>query len=229
MHIYYSYAKLSKNSRAENLSKLVSEQLELTDNLISYGYKKLPTKIKQIFIHKKNLIDKADLVIVEATYPSTDLGGEIVYALTINKPVLALIYGENNDKITPMLIGNPSSKLFLEHYDSKSLTYILKNFLKHVTFMLKNKGKLVVIDGGDGSLPQLQGMQGRMPQQCRYGEAEGRGDASDAPAKGHSVAFQAVRGFFRGGKACRRSASASCERHDAAYRGASACRASSWY
>lgn len=103
------------------------------------------------FLAQKKSIEDADCVIAEVTHPSTDVGGQIVYALTVDKPVLALIYKENTDEITPMLSGNPSEHLFLEHYDEKNLKYILENFFEHVEFLNRNTGKLIVIDGGDGS------------------------------------------------------------------------------
>lgn len=103
------------------------------------------------FLRNKRYIDTSDFVIAEVTSPSTDIGGIVVYALTKGKPVLALIHGENENKLTPLLKGNPSEWLFLEHYTEDSLPYVLKNFLDYCKGMTQRVGKLVVIDGGDGS------------------------------------------------------------------------------
>ena len=111
--------------------------------------KKLAKKI--IFQREKNLIDKADCIISEVTKPSLGVGGEVVYSLIQNKPVLALVYQDNDDKISPMLAGNPSENLFLEHYDLDNIHLILHEFLSHVVQLKKKYGKLIVIDGGDGS------------------------------------------------------------------------------
>lgn len=108
-------------------------------------------KEKNIFEREKGLIDKADIVIAEVSHPSTAVGGQIVYSLMKNKPVLALIYKENEDEITPMLLGNPSENLFLEHYDLDNLKYVISEFTKHIKHIKKRKGKLIVIDGADGS------------------------------------------------------------------------------
>ncbi len=104
-----------------------------------------------IFEREKRLIDRADLIIAEVTKPSTGVGGEIVYALTRGKPVLALVYKENDDRLSPMIAGNPSDFLFLEHYDNDNIELILRDYLKHIDDIRKRKGKLIVIDGGDGS------------------------------------------------------------------------------
>ncbi len=75
----------------------------------------------------------------------------MVYALVKDKPVLALFYKDVEDKLSPMIIGNPSENLFLEHYDEDNLEIKLKKFINHIESLKKRKGKLIVIDGGDGS------------------------------------------------------------------------------
>lgn len=108
-------------------------------------------KDEQIFAIKKKLIEEADFIVAEVTNPSTAVGGEVVYALVKEKPVLALFYKEAEDKLTPMISGNPSENLYLEHYDEDNIKIILERFLKHVANLKKRKGKLIVVDGGDGS------------------------------------------------------------------------------
>ena len=106
---------------------------------------------KTIFEREKSKIDASDLIVAEVTKPSTGVGGEIVYSLTQNKPVLALVYKENEDRLSPMVAGNPSENLFLEHYDIDNLHLVLNDYFQHIAKVKGRKGKLIVIDGGDGS------------------------------------------------------------------------------
>lgn len=105
----------------------------------------------EIFKRERQRIDKADFLVAEVTKPSTGVGGEIVYGLIQRKPVLALVFKENEDALSPMVAGNPSDNLYLEHYDFDNLHLILKHFLQHVRQLKTRKGKLIVIEGGDGS------------------------------------------------------------------------------
>ncbi|MEN9328281.1 MAG: hypothetical protein RI947_1089 [Candidatus Parcubacteria bacterium] len=106
---------------------------------------------EEIFLRQKEHIDGADAVIAEVTNASHGVGGEIVYALTQNKPVLALVHAGEEDVISPMIVGNPSDRLFLEYYNGDNGHFKMKEFLQHVATTNKKKGKFVVIDGGDGS------------------------------------------------------------------------------
>ncbi len=106
---------------------------------------------QQIFTRQKKLIEQADLVVSEASKPSIGVGGEITYALTRDIPVLALINKKYEDKISPMLAGNPSDNLYLEYYDENSLKYVIADFVNHIKKIKKRRGKLIVIEGGDGS------------------------------------------------------------------------------
>src|SRR3990167_4428916 len=117
-------------------------------------YEYLPNADKnseKFFASNKKYIDESDCVIADVTHGTIDSGGIIVYALTQQKPVLALIQGEGENTLTPLLKGNPSEWLFLEHYSQESTPYILKNFLEYCEGLSNKSGKLLVIDGGDGS------------------------------------------------------------------------------
>ena len=106
---------------------------------------------KQIYDRQQRRIDESDLVIAETSKPSHGVGGEIVYALSLGKPVLALVHTKFEDHISPMVAGNPSENLFIEYYDEDSIKNKLNDFIKHIEKIKKRKGKLVVIEGGDGS------------------------------------------------------------------------------
>lgn len=112
----------------------------------------------EIFSREKMLIDQSDIVIAEVSKPSLGVGSEIVYALNANKPVLAMVRTDFEDKISPILLGNPSENLFLEYYRNREYKDILDKFIdnmdvliKHTKILRKTSGKLIVIEGGDGS------------------------------------------------------------------------------
>ncbi|MCX6732590.1 MAG: nucleoside 2-deoxyribosyltransferase [Candidatus Roizmanbacteria bacterium] len=106
---------------------------------------------QQIYERQQKRIEESDLVIAETSKPSHGVGGEIVYALSLGKPVLALVHTKFEDHISPMLAGNPSENLFIEFYEEDSVKNKLSDFIKHIEKVKKRKGKLIVIDGGDGS------------------------------------------------------------------------------
>ncbi len=106
---------------------------------------------KEIYKREQKRIEESDCVIAETSKPSHGVGGEIVYALSLGKPVLALIHTRFEDHISPMLAGNPSENLFIERYDEDSVKNKVSDFIKHIEKLKKRKGKLIVIDGGDGS------------------------------------------------------------------------------
>ena len=129
-------------------AKLTSGKQIISENILAKD-RLLPKR--KIFEREKKLIEESDCVIAEVTKPSHGVGGEIVYALIHNKPVLALTVQNNEDKISPMIAGNPSDNLFLEFYNEENLKYKIKNFLNHINNLKKRKGVLIIIDGGDGS------------------------------------------------------------------------------
>lgn len=159
MNIYFtattSQDTYKKNYRTilQKLEKIpgvniISGKQILSRSLLSQD-KRLSSE--KIFAREKSLINKADVVIAEVTQPSTGVGGEIVYSLIQKKPVLALIFEEQEDEISPMLQGNTSDNLYLEHYTLENIHIKLQNFIDHTKKSKQKKGKLIVIDGGDGS------------------------------------------------------------------------------
>lgn len=132
----------------KNKANLISGEQIISQNLLNKD-KNLPKE--KIFEREKKLIDGADCVIAEVTKPSHGVGGELVYALIKNKPVLALLAQNNEDKISPMIAGNPSDNLFLEYYNLENISYKIKNFINHICSLKKRRGILLVIDGGNDS------------------------------------------------------------------------------
>ena len=120
---------------------------------------------EQIYNRERSLIAEADFVIAEASKPSLGVGGEIVYALSLGKPVLVLVMTGYEDKISPMVAGNPSENLYIEYYQKQNVVNILSRFIKNINILIKHKnilkkskGRLIVIDGGDGSGKTTQAM-----------------------------------------------------------------------
>jgi len=108
-------------------------------------------KIGHNVISEKQRIDGCDCVISEVTHPDSGIVGEIVYALSHHKPVLALLYKDAQNELTPMIAGNPSENLYLEHYEDDNISILLKGFFDQVASIKNRKGKLIVLEGGDGS------------------------------------------------------------------------------
>jgi dTMP kinase len=159
LKIYFTASTSYNGEYKNNYKKIIAEIKKNGAELVSGKqiiYEKLLEKDKKlskekIFAREKKLIDEADCVIAEITKPSHGVGGEIVYALVNNKPTLVLLLENHEDKISPMIAGNPSDNLFFEYYNLENVTYKIKNFVNHIRSLKKRKGVLIVIDGGNGS------------------------------------------------------------------------------
>jgi len=145
---YKKITKIIKDLTCEVLAEQTSkDKLNSDKKLTPY----------EIFQRQKRYIDKASCVIAEVTQPSTGVGLDISYALTNQIPVLALFYKDSKNLLSPMIAGNPSNNLYIEHYDDDNLRLKIKNFLAHIEKNgRRKKGKLIVIDGADGSGKQTQ-------------------------------------------------------------------------
>lgn len=154
---YFTSANFEDKNLQLNDKKIIAFLKKKTKLLTDGLLKNKNLTNEEIFAIKKKLIEEVDFIVAEVTNPSTAVGGEIVYALVKDKPVLALFYKEAEDKLSPMIAGNPSENLFLEHYDEDNLEIKLKKFIKHIESLKKRKGRLIVIDGGDGSGKATQG------------------------------------------------------------------------
>lgn len=142
-----NYQKIIKEIE-KNKVKLVSGKQIVFKTLLEKDKQLTPS---EIFQRQKKLIEEADCLIAEVTKPSLGVGSEIVYALVHKKPVFGLVLADEEDKISPMIAGNPSDNFFLDHYQLDNLKFKIKDFLDHIKSLKKKKGKLIVIDGGDGS------------------------------------------------------------------------------
>lgn len=104
---------------------------------------------QEMFANQTKMIDKADVVVAEVTSPSWGTAFLIEHALSAGKPVLALYYKEAAMPLPMMIEGHP--ELYVAHYSKGNVRTILKKNLEYFESMSLRKGKLVVIDGTDGS------------------------------------------------------------------------------
>jgi dTMP kinase len=164
MNVYFTAATTADGDFLSQKSSILTQLKHLRVRITSGEQIVAPRKLiqdkgrspKEIFEREKEGIDAADCVIAEVTKPSSGVGGEIVYALMQHKPVLALFYRDAKNLLSPMIAGNPSDDLYLEHYDIDNLRVLLQKFLEQVNTMKGRIGKLIVIDGGDGSGKTVQ-------------------------------------------------------------------------
>ena len=156
----YFTASTSFNGQLREIYKkiirlLKKEKIQLIsgDQVVSQDLLKKDTRLSknQIFDRQKKLIHKADVLVAEVSKPSLGVGTEITYALDLKKITLALVHKDYAKKLSPMLAGNNSEYLYIDYYDKNNLKFVLSNFLKHIRNIKKRKGKLIVIEGTDGS------------------------------------------------------------------------------
>ncbi len=88
-------------------------------------------------------------MIADVTSPSWGTAFLIEYALNHGKPVLALYYKDASMPLPMMIEGHP--ELYVAHYSKGNIRTVLKKNLEYFDSMERRKGKLIVIDGTDGS------------------------------------------------------------------------------
>lgn len=138
--VYQKIVQTLKDQGHEVLSEyVVDPKLEVGDGLTA----------DKLFERETKTIDRADAMLAEVTAPSWGTAFLIEHALEQGKPVLALFYKETDQPLPMMIAGHP--ELYLEHYDDENFGLVIKRNLKHFSQMSQKKGKLIVIDGADGS------------------------------------------------------------------------------
>lgn len=104
---------------------------------------------KELFAKQTKKIDAADCVVADVTLPSWGTAFLVEHALSVGKPVLALYYKDSEMPLPMMIAGHP--ELYVAHYSKGNVRTVLKKNLEYFGSMNHRKGKLVVIDGTDGS------------------------------------------------------------------------------
>jgi dTMP kinase len=156
MKVYFGSAITYGRKYLENTQLIV-------DNIESLGHKVISKYVvdpklrvgdglgpKALFKRETKTIEKADIMVAEVTQPSWGTAFLIEHALEHRKPVLALFYKDNGKDLPLMIDGHP--ELYKEYYDEHNIKPIVKKFFKFVQEKgIKQKGRLLVIDGSDGS------------------------------------------------------------------------------
>ncbi len=95
------------------------------------------------------LIDQSDALIADVTKPSWGTAFLMEHALSKDKPVLVLYYKDADRPLPMMIEGHP--EVYVAHYSKGNIRTVLRKNLDYFVVMHKRKGKLIVIDGTDGS------------------------------------------------------------------------------
>lgn len=104
---------------------------------------------EKLFARETKTINRADLMIAEVTQPSWGTAFLMEHALDQGVPVLALFYKNAEGKLPMMIKGHPD--LYVDHYNQDNLKTVLRKNLDYFKRIKKQKGKLIVIDGSNGS------------------------------------------------------------------------------
>jgi len=125
-----------KEKFGENYEKIVKTMRDLgyeviADHVLKRNFediqKESVEKREQHFKKVRKWIGEADVIVAEASHPSTNVGYEVSMALDREKPVMVLYL---KDKTPVLLIGVDSEKLALISYDDKDLKRVLRDNIK---------------------------------------------------------------------------------------------------
>lgn len=155
MKVYFAAAISLDRSLAPLYKQVVSELKQLKHEVLSEYVAERPdgpdrgVAPAEVFARETKMIDRADAVVAEVTAPSWGTAFLIEHALSQGKPVLALYYKDAEMPLSMMIEGHP--ELYVAHYSRGNVRTILNRNLTYFTQMNRKKGKLVVVDGTDGS------------------------------------------------------------------------------
>lgn len=155
MKIYFAAAVTLDRTMAPIYQQVVGEMKRLGHKVLSEYVAERedgPDKgvsASEIFARESRLIDGAEAVVAEVSKPSWGTAFLIERALAMGKPVLTLYYKDAETPLPMMIEGHP--ELYVAHYSRGNVRTVLKKNLDYFGTMQKRKGKLVVIDGTDGS------------------------------------------------------------------------------
>lgn len=154
MKIYLGGAVTSGKRYLPRLRKIEKQLTEMGHKVVGGALKKgVKSKDRKaaakLYKRELKLIAGCDLMMADVTVPSWGTAFLMEDALEHGRPVLALFYKDNGHDLSIMIKGHP--ELYVDHYDEDNLHAVLTKNLKHFDQMRLKKGKLVVIDGADGS------------------------------------------------------------------------------
>ena len=86
------------------------------------------SKDEDFFDKDIQMIDKADFIVAEISYPSSGVGFQIAYALSKKKRVLALYKDRLNDNVSKFLTSISQHLMTIERYDESRLLSVLDRY-----------------------------------------------------------------------------------------------------
>jgi len=134
MKIYFSVPVIS-GSREGLPIKEIQDFLEkeghfiLTSRLLEKDFREKESQLPRDFIFQRDMewLKEADLVIAEASIPSTGIGYEIAHALNLRKKVLCL--AQEGAPVTAMIEGNEKLS-FLRYKSTQEALILLEGFFE---------------------------------------------------------------------------------------------------
>lgn len=103
---WYEYIVGHLSNYGEVLSEFVADK-----NLTSYGTLKLTDQ--EIYNRDIGLINQADIIVADVTVTSLGVGYEIGYAEKLNKKIYCLYHQVPEKRLSAMISGNPSCKVYI--------------------------------------------------------------------------------------------------------------------
>lgn len=84
---------------------------------------------QQIYEFDKNCVESCDIMLAEVSYPSLGEGMELAFAVTNNKPILAV--ARQNASVSRMIMGITHPKFeFYRYHSNKEIIALLDLFIK---------------------------------------------------------------------------------------------------
>jgi len=104
---------------------------------------------RKIFAEEVEKIRRCGAMVADVTEPSWGTAFLMEEALEQGKPVLALYFEDSESPLPVMIQGHP--ELYVAHYNKDDLKTVLKHYFEHFSQANRRRGKLIVLDGADGS------------------------------------------------------------------------------
>ncbi len=128
----------------KHIKKIIEKnETEFDDTYFKDNNIKSKNELDHIYKKVKNIIQKADIVIVEATKCSTTIGLIIGKVIEYKKPLLILFNIEKSSRSkVPLLLkahGNKKNKVFFEEYKKDKLSTLIKQFIEISKKILNTK------------------------------------------------------------------------------------------
>lgn len=112
----------------KKLVNYISSKPELSLLVDFHWFDKSRSKDEDFFDKDIQMIDRADFIVAEISYPSSGVGFQIAYALTKKKKILALYKDELNGNVSKFLKSISQRLIMIKKYDESRLLDILDSY-----------------------------------------------------------------------------------------------------